>query len=140
MAAFVPALLRVVRRRRRLNAAGAGDAVAAWTALREDAVDLGIPAPGAESPRAFAARLVEEHGVAADDADLLREALERVSYAGDAPDPAHGPALAAAVDRVRAGLLARATPARRALARVLPRSLVVRPGAVDAERESASVG
>lgn len=139
-AALVPSLLRVVWRRRRLAAARAGDAVAAWTALREDAVDLGIPAPGAESPRAFAARLTAEHGVAADDADLLREALERVSYAGDAPDAEQGPSLAAAVDRIRAGLLARATPVRRVLARVLPRSLVVRPGAVDAERERESVG
>ncbi|SDO97789.1 Transglutaminase-like superfamily protein [Microbacterium sp. ru370.1] len=140
VAAFVPALLRIVRRRRRLNAAGAGDAVAAWTALQEDAVDFGILAPGAESPRAFAARLIDDHGVDADDVGVLSEALERVSYAGDAPDAANGPALAAAVDRIRAGLFARATPARRVLARVLPRSLVVRPGAVDAERERESVG
>ena len=140
VAAVVPALLRAARRRRRLGAARAGDAVAAWTALQEDAVDLGIPAPGAESPRAFAARLVDEHGVEADDVDLLREALERVSYAGDAPDAARGPALVATVDGIRAGLLARATPVRRVLARVLPRSLVVRPGTAEVERERESVG
>ncbi len=140
VAAFVPSLLRAARRRRRLSAARAGDAVAAWTALQEDAVDLGIPAPGGESPRAFAARLVDEHGVDADEVDALREALERVSYAGESPDAARGPASAATVDRIRAGLLERATPVRRALARVLPRSLVVRPGAVDAEPERERVG
>ncbi len=63
-----------------------------------------------------------------------------MSYAGDAPDAARGPALVATVDGIRAGLLARATPVRRVLARVLPRSLVVRPGAAQVERERESVG
>ncbi|MCY1718060.1 MULTISPECIES: DUF3488 and transglutaminase-like domain-containing protein [unclassified Microbacterium] len=137
--AGVPAAARMVLRRRRLAAARAGDPVAAWTAMREDAVDLGIPVSSALSPRAFAARLVEEQGAPAEDVDLLRDAVERVSYAGDSLDPARGPALVSAVAGVRGALDARATPLRRVLARAYPRSLVVRPGAVGAvERESVS--
>lgn len=135
-----PAVVRLVLRRRRLRAASGGDAVAAWTAMQEDAVDLGIPAPGAESPRAFAARLVAEHGAPADDVDLLRVDLERVSYAGDALDPQRGPALAAAVERVRTRLSSGVRPVRRVISRVLPRSLVVRPGAGDSTREREPVG
>lgn len=135
-----PAVVRLVLRRRRLRAASGGDAVAAWTAMQDDAVDLGIPAPGAESPRAFAARLVAEHGAPADDVDLLRVDLERVSYAGDALDPQRGPALAAAVERVRTRLSSGVRPVRRVISRVLPRSLVVRPGAVNSTREREPVG
>ena len=134
-----PAVTRLVLRRRRLAAARAGDPVAAWTAVREDAVDLGIPVSPALSPRALAAILVEEHGARADDVDALREAVERVSYAGESRDPDRGAALVAAVGGVRAALAGRATPLRRFLARAYPRSLVVRPGAVAApERESVS--
>lgn len=137
--AGLPALARLLRRRRRLIAARAGDPVAAWTAMQEDAVDLGIPVSSAVSPRVFAANLIEEHGAEADDVDLLRDAVERVSYAGDSVDAAQGPALVAALAGVRAGLDAKATPLRRVLARVLPRSLVVRPGALGAaEREKIS--
>lgn len=133
---IVPSVVRVLRRNRRLTAARAGDAVAAWRALQEEAVDLGIPASGAESPRAFAARLVAGHGVDAADVDLLRAAVERVSYAEDAVDPASGPALAGAVERLRSRLRAGVPPTRRLVAALLPRSLVVRPGAVEAERET----
>lgn len=133
--AATPAVVRLVVRRRRLHAARAGDAVAAWTALREDAVDLGIPSPAAESPRAFAARLIGDHGADADALDLLRAALEQVSYAGDAIDPSAGAGLADAVDRARATLAAAASRPRRIGARLVPRSLLVRPGAASAERE-----
>lgn len=133
---IVPSIVRVLRRNRRLTAARAGDAVAAWRALQEEAVDLGIPASGAESPRAFAARLVADHGVDAADVGLLRTAVERVSYAEDAVDPASGPALAGAVERLRTRLRAGVPPTRRLVAVLLPRSLVVRPGAVEAERET----
>lgn len=133
---IVPSVVRVLRRNRRLTAARAGDAVAAWRALQEEAIDLGIPASGAESPRAFAARLVADHGVDAADVGLLRTAVERVSYAEDAVDPASGPALAGAVERLRTRLRAGVPPTRRLVAVLLPRSLVVRPGAVEAERET----
>ncbi|AOX47422.1 hypothetical protein BJP65_13455 [Microbacterium sp. BH-3-3-3] len=133
--AATPAVVRLVVRRRRLHAARAGDAVAAWTALREDAVDLGIPSPAAESPRAFAARLVADHGADADALDLLRAALEQVSYAGEAVDPSAGAGLSDAVDRARVTLAAAASRPRRLGARLVPRSLLVRPGAASAERE-----
>ncbi|MDQ1124834.1 transglutaminase-like putative cysteine protease [Microbacterium trichothecenolyticum] len=133
--AAAPAVLRSVRRRGRLRAARAGDPIAAWTAMREDAVDLGIPAPGAESPRAFAARLSHEHGADTDDVDTLREALERVSYAEDAIDPSTGARLAAAVESVRERLTAGAPVARRIVARLLPRSLFVRSGEATAASE-----
>ncbi|MBD8219535.1 transglutaminase domain-containing protein [Microbacterium sp. CFBP 13617] len=133
--AATPAVVRLVVRRRRLHAARAGDAVAAWTALREDAVDLGIPSPAAESPRAFAARLIADHGADADALDLLRASLEQVSYAGDAIDPSAGAGLADAVDRTRVTLAAAASRPRRLGARLVPRSLLVRPGAASAERE-----
>ncbi|KQR86972.1 hypothetical protein ASF96_09420 [Microbacterium sp. Leaf179] len=133
--AATPAVVRLVVRRRRLHAARAGDAVAAWTALREDAIDLGIPSPAAESPRAFAARLIADHGADADALDLLRAALEQVSYAGDAIDPSAGAGLADAVDRTRVTLAAAASRPRRLGARLAPRSLLVRPGAASAERE-----
>lgn len=135
--AATPAVVRLVVRRRRLHAARAGDAVSAWTALREDAVDLGIPSPAAESPRAFAARLVADHGADADALDLLRAALEQVSYAGEAVDPSAGAGLADAVDRARVTLAAAASRPRRLGARLVPRSLLVRPGAASAEREPA---
>lgn len=126
--AAAPAALRSVRRRGRLRAARAGDPVAAWTALREDAVDLGIPSPVSESPRAFASRLAGDHGADAADVDALREAVERVSYAEDPIDPSTGAGLASAVERVRERLIAEAPPTRRIAARVLPRSLFVRSG------------
>lgn len=124
-----PAVVRAGRRRSRAQLILGGDAAAAWTEIRADAVDLGIPSPDAESPRAFAARLVDAHGVGADDVRLLRDALEHAIYAEQTVDPARGPALADAVARVRTGLRASATPARRLTAVILPRSLARRSGA-----------
>jgi len=128
-----PAVLRAVRRRSRRTAARAGDPVAAWALVQEDAVDLGIPVPAGESPRRFAARLVAEHGVDPDDIDLLRGAIESVSYAENAVDAAMGPMLADASMRVGATLRAGSSRWRRTVSRVLPRSLVVRPGTTAAE-------
>ncbi|MCC4250283.1 MULTISPECIES: transglutaminase TgpA family protein [Microbacterium] len=124
--AATPAALRAGRRRSRTPRIRAGDAVAAWTEIRAEAVDLGIRAPAAESPRAFAARLAETHGVDADDIGLLRDALERAVYAEDGGGADHGPALLDAVGRIRARLRAAATPGRRVIAVVLPRSLAMR--------------
>jgi hypothetical protein len=108
--------------------------VAAWAEIRADAVDLGIRAPDAESPRAFAARLVEEFGVDADDVGPVREALERAVYAEDGVDPERGPALADAVERIRERLRSGVSAARRVRAVVLPRSLLLRgePAPVEA--------
>ncbi|MGC8020805.1 hypothetical protein ACP3WW_24120, partial [Salmonella enterica] len=75
---------------------------------------------------AFAARLVEDHDVDADDVGLVRDALERTVYAEDGMDPARGPALADAVERIRERLRAGASAAGRVRALLLPRSLLLR--------------
>lgn len=121
-----PATLAARRRRSRARLIRAGDAVAAWAEIRACAVDLGIPAPDAESPRAFAARLVEVHGVDAHDIGLVRDALEHAIYAEDDARSGDATVLAAAVDRVRAHLRTATSAVRRALAVVLPRSLTMR--------------
>lgn len=125
-AAVLPSAVRAGQRRSRMRRALGGDATAGWGELRASAVDLGIPSPDVESPRAFATRLIEEHGADDTDVDLLRDAVERAVYAEEAADPAAGPAFTDAVARVRARLRARATPARRLAAAVLPRSLTMR--------------
>lgn len=128
-----PGLVREARRRQLLAAATGGDAASAWLSLQELAIDLRIPVPGAESPRAFAARLVAEHGAPRDAMDVLVSAIERASYAHDPrrahhADFAHGDAFATALGEVAAGLRAASTVGRRILAVTVPRSLVVRPG------------
>lgn len=123
----LPAALREIRRRRSIAAARAGEAAAAWLAVRELAIDLGIAVPGAESPRAFGGRLARDHGAPEGSIAVLVDAIERASYAGEA---ATGPApeLADALAAVRAALRRGAGPARRILAVIAPRSLVIRPG------------
>lgn len=121
-----PGATREVRRRRLLAAAGRGEATAAWVSVQELAIDLGIPAPASESPRVFGARLVGEGADPAAVATLVG-AIERASYAGDGRT-ADGGRWADAVESTRASLLGAASPLRRSFARVLPRSLVIRPG------------
>ena len=129
IALLLPALVREVLRRRRLRAAAAGDCAAAWLSVREAALDLGIAVPAAESPRAFGARLVAEHGAPAEAIATLVSAIEHASYA----PPAGGPAgaqqgladAAASVHSALATAVPRGTRVRSLLA---PRSLVVRPG------------
>lgn len=121
-----PGVTREVRRRRLLSAAGRGEATAAWVSVQELAIDLGIPAPASESPRVFGARLLDDGADAAAVATLVG-AIERVSYADD-HRTADGARWADAVESTRASLLGAASPLRRFFARVLPRSLVIRPG------------
>ncbi|TQJ31340.1 DUF3488 and transglutaminase-like domain-containing protein [Microbacterium sp. SLBN-146] len=137
----LPGLLRVIRRRQLLAASRAGDSAAAWTTVQDAAIDVGIAVPGAESPRAFAERLVLEHGVPPDAMDTLVAAIERASYAP--PRVAefwHGDDVTDAAIAVRASLRDSAPPARRILAVLAPRSLVVRPGSVYAAGARARVG
>lgn len=125
----LPAIWREVRRRSLLTAARDGDSAAAWTTVQEAAIDLGVAVPPGETPRAFAARLVTEHGAPAAAMDTLARAIERASYAPPrVRDYWHGDEVADAAASARAALLAAAPPARRALALAAPRSLVVRPG------------
>lgn len=127
----LPFLGRELRRRQQDTAARRGDAAAAWQSVQDAAIDVGIPVPASESPRAFARRLIVEHGVPAHEMNAVLVAIERVSYSragtrsywmGD--DAANGAAA------VRAALLASVSPARRILALLAPRSLIIRPGSV----------
>lgn len=127
----IPLLVRELRRRQQLSAARAGDAAAAWAVVQDTAIDLGIPSPVSESPRALGARLIAEAGAPADAMGVLIRAIERASYApGGRHGFGQGEAMATAAGEVRAGLLAAAPPRRRLLALVVPRSLIIRPGSL----------
>ncbi|WP_431798984.1 transglutaminaseTgpA domain-containing protein [Microbacterium kunmingense] len=127
----IPLLVRELRRRQQVSAARAGDAAAAWAVVQDTAIDLGIPSPVSESPRALGARLIAEAGAPADAMGVLIRAIERASYApGGRHGFGQGEAMATAAGEVRAGLLAAAPPGRRLLALVVPRSLIIRPGSL----------
>lgn len=127
----LPFLARELRRRQQDAAARRGDAAAAWQMVQDAAIDVGIPVPASESPRAFARRLVADHAVPASDMNTVLIAIERVSYSrAGTRSYWMGDDAANAAAAVRAALLAAAPPARRILAVVAPRSLVIRPGSV----------
>lgn len=126
-----PGIARDVRRRRLIAASRNGDSTAAWTTVQDAAIDLGIPVPASESPRVFAARLVDEHGADDDAMQVLVLAIERASYApARVAEYWHGDDVTDAASDARRSLALAAPPARRLLAIVAPRSLVVRPGSV----------
>ncbi|GAA1852812.1 transglutaminaseTgpA domain-containing protein [Microbacterium koreense] len=125
----LPGLIRETQRRRALTAARNGDSAAAWMIVQDAAIDAGIDAPASESPRAFAMRLTSEHGVPAEPLNVLVRAIERASYAPSRiAEYWHGDDVVDAAVTARAAMMASAPPARRLLAIVAPRSLIVRPG------------
>ncbi|MFE5410934.1 transglutaminaseTgpA domain-containing protein [Microbacterium sp. NPDC056569] len=127
----LPFLIRELRRRQQDTAARGGDAAAAWQSVQEAAIDVSIAVPASETPRAFAARLVAEHGVAASEMNTVLLAIERASYSrAGSRSSWMGDAAADAATAVRASLLASVPPSRRILALLAPRSLVIRPGSV----------
>ncbi|WP_205791688.1 transglutaminaseTgpA domain-containing protein [Microbacterium sulfonylureivorans] len=127
----LPFLVRELRRRQLTVAARGGDAASAWTIVQDAAIDVGIAVPASESPRAFAQRLIAEHGVSPDAMHTLATAIERASYApSGGRDYWMGDAALDAATQVRAELLSTAPAARRILAVIAPRSLIVRPGSV----------
>ncbi|WP_349428255.1 DUF3488 and transglutaminase-like domain-containing protein [Microbacterium sp. LWS13-1.2] len=127
----LPFLIRELRRRTQDAAARGGDAAAAWQSVQEAAIDVGITVPASETPRAFARRLVEQHGAPASEMDTVVLAIERASYsrAGNRSQWM-GDAAADAAGSVRVALLASVPPSRRILALLAPRSLIIRPGSV----------
>lgn len=128
---LLPALLGELRRRRLRDAARERDAAAAWRSVQDAAIDLGIPLPAGESPRSFARRLVDAHAAPPEAMELLVRGIEHVSYArGTGTEYGHGSEVADAVAAVRAALSRTASPGRRALALLFPRSLVIQPGSV----------
>lgn len=127
----IPALVREIRRRQLLAASRSGDSAAAWLTVQDAAIDVGVAVPPSESPRAFATRLVTEHGAPDEAMDVLVRAIERASYApARVAEYWHGDEVTDAAIAVRAAVLGAAPAARRALAVIAPRSLIVRPGSV----------
>lgn len=121
-AVLLPGLIRFARSRVRTLRARDGDAMAAWHEMLDTLVDLGLPAPVAQSPRALAAHLVATRGVDADAIGVLADAVEQRSYArtpqsaGDLSEPLRS---------VTAALRASVDGRARFTARMLPRSLVM---------------
>lgn len=127
----IPGLIRYTQSRSLLRAAEQGDAVAAWMIVMDAAIDLGIPVPASESPRALGRRLIDEHGAPLAETTQLVRAIERASYAqGGKHRLWESTSMTDAATRVRAGLFASVPSSRRLLAVVVPRSLVIRPGSV----------
>jgi len=119
----VPALLASVRRRRRWRAP---DALAAWAAVTDDAVDVGHRWRAADSPRAAAAHLAGVRHLPDDAGEALARlaaGAERARYALSAPPP-DAAALRADASTVRGALLDGATARERWSARLLPVSTV----------------
>ncbi len=122
----LPALVRLAGTRVLLGRARRGSVGAAWRVVQETALDLGIEVPAAETARAFGERLVREHGAPAEPVSRLASAVERSNYANG--DPAAGNAtLADDAARIRSLLLRKVGPRARAVAWLLPRSLLIRP-------------
>lgn len=82
---LLPTLIRLLVRAMRVRRARRGDAVAAWTELRDTLADLRLPVSDADSPRMRGADLVRERHVDAAAMRALTEAIERSAYARSGP-------------------------------------------------------
>ncbi|MFC6238735.1 transglutaminase TgpA family protein [Longivirga aurantiaca] len=121
LAALIPAARRVLRRRRRLGAEA--DAEAAWSELRDSAIDVGAEWSDSRTPRQAVAALVDDQrlsGAAADAATRLGRAVERARYAPTPPDLT---LVTDDVTTVRSAMLHRLDRRRRARATLAPASL-----------------
>ena len=78
---LLPALIRLVERRTRMQRARHGDPAAAWAELRDTLIDLQLPVSDADTPRVRAAGLVRANGVDASALRQLTDAVERANYA-----------------------------------------------------------
>ena len=117
---LLPALIRLVERRTRMQRARRGDPAAAWAELRDTLIDLQLPVSDADTPRARAAGLVRENGV---DASALRRLTDAVEQANYAESGAVHDDLAAPLREVVRGLHRSVDRGTRLRAAVLPRSL-----------------
>lgn len=117
---LLPALIRLVERRTRMQRARRGDPAAAWAELRDMLIDLQLPVSDADTPRARAAGLVRENGV---DASALRRLTDAVEQANYAESGAVHDDLAAPLREVVRGLHRSVDRGTRLRAVVLPRSL-----------------
>lgn len=122
-----PGVIRRLRRRRRLQTVATGKgAVAAWLEVRDTARDLGMAMNPAETPRAFATRL--SYGWEAEPREALESLLlaaEDAAFGTGADAGASAPeALEDATRTVLGRMESAATGGARAVARLLPRSLI----------------
>lgn len=117
---LLPALIRLVERRIRVDRARRGDSAAAWAELRDTLIDLQLPVSDADTPRVRAAGLVRESAVDAAAMRRLTDAVEQANYArsGDAPAD-----LAAPLREVLAQLHRSVDGPSRVRAALVPRSL-----------------
>lgn len=124
--ALVPALVRLVRRARRISL---GTPSAAWTEIRDTADDLGLRTHDTRTPRQLADDLAPTLSKDA------RPALQRLRAALEGDVFAAQPATVSTSDvrAVLSGLRRRSTITARVLARLAPRSLVRRllPGRLE---------
>lgn len=121
LAGLIPAARRVLRRRRRLGAEA--DVEAAWSELRDSAIDVGAEWSDSRTPRQAVAALVDDQrlsGAAADAATRLGRAVERARYAPTPPDLT---LVTDDVTTVRSAMLHRLDRRRRARAALAPASL-----------------
>ncbi|HSY16048.1 MAG TPA: transglutaminase family protein, partial [Jatrophihabitantaceae bacterium] len=125
--ACTPALLRWLRRRRRLASARGGNVEALWAELADTCRDLGIGWSTARSPRQVAGWLAE-FGVGTAGSETLAKAVEISRYGAgwDADHCVDGGnlELIRALRRVRTELFAAVSHAERLRARVAPVSLL----------------
>ncbi len=119
--AAVPAVWRVLRRRRRMSATASVED--AWEELRDTARDLGIEWSDARTPRQAVARVIERQhltGTVAEAATRVGRVTERSRYAATPPST---DGLTDDVSTVRTALLDRVDRPTRIKAALLPASL-----------------
>ncbi|MEU4803321.1 DUF3488 and transglutaminase-like domain-containing protein [Actinosynnema sp. NPDC023587] len=123
--ALVPAGVRAVRRRSRLQAVadlGPNAAGAAWQELLAESVDRGTRVPTTETVRVAARRMARAHNLDEQGRDGLRTVVGAVERSWYSANGETDPTLPGAVDNVRQSLSRNAPLALRA--KMLPRSVL----------------
>ncbi len=126
IAASVPALARIVSRRRRWRAAAddAGLASAAWREVCADLEDFGLSHRPSETPRALARRLCADESIdptARDAIGRIATVVERTRYS---PEPASAAGIRGDVNQVRHSLARGSTFLTRLRAKLWPTSTI----------------
>lgn len=126
---LIPGAARLLRRRRRLAALGAGRGSPAWNEVQDTAVDLGLVGRGELTPRALGVAIQAIVGDTGADAEQLQRmvaAVERERFAR--PGTPCPPLEEAPVRRILSRLRASAGRPARLRAALAPRSLLARRG------------
>ena len=123
---LLPALIRRARRAVRLRRARAGDAMAAWSELRDTLLDLRLPVSDADTPRVRGADLARERRVDDDAMRRVTDAVEQANYARTAADAGD---LATPLTEILSDLHRSVDRRMRVIAVLAPRSLIAGRGA-----------